>query len=67
MATQPEPYDPIEDDIAAAMADPEFVASLEEFDAAEARGEPEPTYSTEEVWAYIEEQRKLRQGRGGRS
>lgn len=49
-----EPHDPIEDDIAAAMADPEFVASLEEFDAAEARGEHKPTYSTEEVWAYIE-------------
>jgi hypothetical protein len=50
----------IEDDIAAALLDPEFVASLKEFDDAEARGEPEPTYSTEEVWAYLEQLRKLR-------
>jgi hypothetical protein len=56
----PEPRDPIEDDIADAMADPEFVASLEEFEAAEDRGEPLPTYSTEEVWAYLEEQRRKR-------
>jgi hypothetical protein len=62
MASQPEPHDPIEDDIAAAMADPEFRAWLDEDLAREERGEEEPTYSTEEVWAYIEEQRRRRSG-----
>jgi hypothetical protein len=55
------PRDPMEDDVAAAMADPEFRAWLNEDLAREERGEDEPTYSTEEVWAYIED---LRSGVG---
>ena len=39
MATQP--IDPIEEHIALAMADPKFVASLEEIEAADERGELE--------------------------
>lgn len=68
-SSQPEPRDPIKDDIVAAMAvaDPEFVASLEEFNAAEDRGEPQPTYSTEEAWAYLQEQRARRRRRAGGS
>jgi hypothetical protein len=57
------PPDPIEDDIAEALTDPEFSDSLDEYLAAEARGEPEPTYSTEEVWAHLQEERRKRAGR----
>lgn len=39
MATQP--IDPIEEHNAQAMADPKFVASLEEIEAADERGELE--------------------------
>ena len=59
-ATQPEPRDPIEDDIAEALAHPEFRAWLDEDLAREERGEEEPTYSTEEVWAHLEEDRRRR-------
>jgi len=39
VATQP--IDPIEEHIAQAMSDPKFVASLEEIEAADERGELE--------------------------
>lgn len=59
-ATDPirEPRDPTEDDIAEALADPEFLAGLQEDEAAEARGEPVPTYSDEEVRRWLEEGRR---------
>lgn len=51
MATQP--IDPIEEHIAQAMADPKFVASLEEIEAADERGELE-TVSDEELGRHLE-------------
>jgi hypothetical protein len=55
MATNP--IDPIEEDIEEALADPEFRAWLEADLAREDRGEPGPTYSTEEVREYLAERR----------
>ena len=56
MATNPmpEPVDPVDEDIQRALADPEFRASLEEFEAADARGELEPGIPHEDVRRMVE-------------
>jgi hypothetical protein len=60
VATQP--IDPIEEHIAQAMADPKFVASLEEIEAADERGELE-TVSDEELGRHLEDARRRRRAR----
>lgn len=53
MATNPTPVDPIDEDIAEALADPEFRASIEEDIAREERGELEPGYSSAEIRLFL--------------
>ena len=55
---QPEPRDPIEDDIAEALADPEFLASLEGDEAAEDREEPLESIVGEDAEAFFAELRR---------
>jgi hypothetical protein len=54
----PEPRDQVARDIEAALADPEFRASLEEDLAALDRGEPLETFSDDEVGQHLAEQRR---------
>jgi hypothetical protein len=49
MATDPVDEDPIDEEMRLVLEDPEVQASLDEFEAAEARGDPEDQVPNEEV------------------